>query len=234
MAGASLTVDRSTAGADEASPGCSANKGDGVSGFGRRDDTMHRPQPSRGAGSRLGKLSDRLAEAFSSDVHATSGRQLDGDEEYTVDFDGTFDQDLVLARYPIARQGYDCDAVDQHVGELEAALIEAQRELTGLRDQGPRAEIAAEIERLGEQTSAILITAHDKASETVSLAESQAQTCIADAASYAAELREEAKVERRRVETETKSLRRERARLIGDIEKTAAALSSLASDAATL
>ncbi len=201
-----------------------------MNGFGRHEDTIHRPQANRSTGSRLGKLSDRLAEAFSTDAHARASQPLDDDVEHTVALEGTFDQDLVLAPFPVVRQGYDCDAVDQHVGELEAALFEAQRELADLRAQGPRAEIAAEIERLGEQTSAILITAHDSASETVSLAEAQAQTCIADAASYAAALREEAKVERRRAESETKALRRERARLIGDIEKTAAALSSLAAD----
>ncbi len=202
-----------------------------MNGFGRREDTIHRPDAGRSTGSRLGKLSDRLAEAFSYDAHAPSGQLSDGDMDPTVDLDGSSHQDLVLARYPIARQGYDCDAVDQHMGELEAALFATQRELADLRDQGPRAEIAAEIERLGEQTSAILITAHDKASETVTLAEAQAQTCIADAASYAAALREEAKAERHQAESETKSLRRERARLIGDIEKTAAALSSLATAA---
>ncbi|MDQ6604988.1 MAG: DivIVA domain-containing protein [Actinomycetota bacterium] len=178
-------------------------------------------------------MSDRLAEAFSIDAHAQSGRLVDGEMDQTVELDGTFDPDLVLARFPIVRQGYDCACVDQHLGELESALFETQRELAELRDQGPRAEIAAEIERLGEQTSAILITAHDSASETVTVAQAQAQTCIADAASYAAALREEADVERQRAESETRSLRRERARLIGDIEKTAAALSSLAADATT-
>jgi hypothetical protein len=203
-----------------------------VNGFGRRDDTIHRPQASRSMGSRFGSLSDRLAEAFSSNAPVPSRQLLDGDADDLLDVDGTSHPDPVLAPFPIVRQGYDCDAVDEHLGQLEAELFATQSELAELRAQSPRAEIAAEIERLGEQTSAILITAHEKASETVSLAETQAQTSIADAASYAAALREEAKVEQRRAESETKSLRRERARLIEDLQNTAAALSTLATDAA--
>ncbi len=202
--------------------------------LGRRDATIHRPQANRSTSSRFGGLSDRLAGAFSRYAHGPSGQRFDGDVEYPGDLDGTFRQEPVLARFPIAGQGYDCEAVDEHMDELEAALIETQRELADLRGQTPmRAEVAAEIERLGEQTSAILITAHEKANETVTLAQAEAQTCIADAASYAAALREEAEVERRRAEADTKSLRRERARLIEDIQNTAAALSSLATDAAT-
>jgi hypothetical protein len=202
-----------------------------VNGFGRRGDTIHRPQASRPTGSRFGNLSERLAGAFSSEAYAPSEPQWDDDPELPLDFDGTFHEEPVVARFPIARQGYDCDVVDEHVHGLEVALTETQRELAELRGQGARAEVAAEIERLGEQTSAILITAHDKANETVTLAEAQAQTCIADAASYAAALREEADAERRRAETETKTLRRERTRLINDIQKTADALSTLATDA---
>jgi hypothetical protein len=206
-----------------------------VNGFGRRGATIHEPQDSRSMGSRFGELSDRLAGAFSNTLQAPSGQTLGGHAEPPLDLDGTFHPDLLLARFPIARRGYDCDAVDERVDELEAALSETQRELAELRGQiPPKAEIAAEIERLGEQTSAILITAHDKASETVSLAQAQAQTCVADAASYVAALREEAKVERRRAESETASLQREHARLIEDIENTAAALSALATHAATL
>ncbi len=198
-----------------------------MNGFGRRDDTIHRPQASRPTGSRFGNLSERLAGAFSSEAHAPSAPPWDDDPQHSLDFDGTFQE----ARFPMVREGYDCDVVDEHVLGLEVALTETQRELAELRGHSPRAEIAAEIERLGEQTSAILITAHDKANETVTLAEAQAQTCIADAASYAAALREEADVERRRAETETKALRRERARLINDMQKTADALSTLATDA---
>jgi DivIVA protein len=201
-----------------------------VNGFGRRGDTIHRPQASGGTGSRFGNLSERLAGAFSNDAQTPLGPQWDDDPEHPGDLDGFPSQDLVLARFPIARQGYDCEAVDEHMYALEAALTETQRELAELRGHSPRAEIAAEIERLGEQTSAILITAHDKANETISLAQAQAQTCIADAASYAAALREEAKVEQRQAETETKSLRRERTRLINDMQKTATALSTLATD----
>jgi hypothetical protein len=204
-----------------------------VEGFGRHSATS-RPQASRSVGSRLGEWSARLAGAFSNRAHVPSGQPWDQHAEDAVVLDETFYPDSVLPRFSVVKHGYDCDAVDEHVDELEAALIETQRELAELRSQIPTpSEITAEIERLGEQTSAILITAHQKATETVSLAEAQAQTCVADSASYAAALREEAQQERRRVELETESLRRERDGLITGIEHTAAALSSLAADAVT-
>ncbi len=200
-----------------------------MNGFGRRDATMHRPQSSR-AGRRL---SDRLADAFSGHAPALAAGRDDDYSEHALDLEGTFQEDEVLARFPIARQGYDCQSVDEYLAELESAFMDTQREVAALRGQVPaRSEVAAEIERLGEQTSAILITAHDKANETITLAQAQAQTCIADAASYAAALREEAEIERRRAETETAVLHRERDRLLGDMQSTAAALSSLAANAA--
>lgn len=199
-----------------------------MTGFGKRSGTIHRPHEGR-SGSRLGELGERLAGAFSPTAHAPA--EQSGDIEYSTELDGLYAEDSVLARFPVVRQGYDCDAVDEHLAELEAALYQTQTELAELHEQAPRrSDIAAEIDRLGEHTSAILITAHDKASEMVDLAQAQAQTCIADAASYAAALREEADLERRRAETETTSLRRERARLLKEIRKTAAALSSLATD----
>lgn len=163
-----------------------------------------------------------MAAAFSPE----GGEQLDR----PIDLDWTLRKDSVLAPFPVAKHGYDRDAVDQYVDELHAALMETGRQLAELRD---RPSITAEIERLGEQTSAILITAHNKASDTVNRAQVDAQTRIADAASYAAALREEANLERCRTEAETTSLRDERARLIAQMQCTATALSALATDALT-
>jgi cell division septum initiation protein DivIVA len=191
------------------------------------DAPSRRPHASRSPGTRLGDLSSRLADAFSPRPHGP----VRPDDEVFAPEDET-NPDSVLARFPVVKHGYDCDAVDQHIDDLEAALDEAHHELTTLRrSSSSRSQIAAEIERLGEQTSAILITAHDKAAETLTLAEAEAQTCIADSASYAAALREEAELEQRHVRDETSSLRRERARLLQEIEATAAALSSLATGA---
>jgi hypothetical protein len=206
-----------------------ANKGDGVNGLRKRDATTDRPPASRSTGRRFGELGDRLVQAFSYTTPVAAGEGPEDPAQHPADPAGVFYEDPALASFPITRLGYDCQAVDEHLAELEAAFAETQRELAELRAEPPsRAALAAEIRQLGEQTSAILITAQDSASTTVGLARAQAQICIADAASYAAALREEANLERRRVEAETEALQRERARLMQDIKNTAAALSSLA------
>jgi hypothetical protein len=211
-----------------------AKKGDPVSGF-SRDGATTRPQARQSMAWRLGGLSGRLAAAFTGEPHAQTETQFDQPDDPAIELDWTLRKESVLARFPIAKHGYDCDTVDQYVDELHAALLETQRELADLRGQlSSRTSITAEIERLGEQTSAILITAQDKAHDTVSRAQVDAETCVADAASYAAALREEANLERRQAEAETTALRDERARLLEEIGHTAAALSALATDASTL
>jgi DivIVA protein len=203
-----------------------------VAGLGR--SATDRPRVGRRLGSRVSEWSARVAGAFTVRPHVPLLEPRDQDPQDALVLDETFYSDSVLPRFSVVKHGYDRDGVDGYVDELEAALIEAQRELAELRSHIPTpSEITAELERLGEQTSAILITAHQTATETVSVAEAHAQICVADSASYATALREEAHQERRGVELETESLRRERDRLISSIEHTAAALSSLAADAVT-
>jgi cell division septum initiation protein DivIVA len=139
-----------------------------------------------------------------------------------------------VARFPISRQGYDCDTVDAHVADLERELSELEQRLAQAEAQVPsRSEVAIEIERIGEQTSAILVAAHDEAQQTVRAAQSQAETVISDATSYAAALTEEAEIKVRRLETEAASLSDRRERLIDEMRTTARALTSLADEAAT-
>jgi hypothetical protein len=199
-----------------------------VNGSSRRNATIDGPQ----ATSRFSELAERVVGALAANALAPSRSRLGGDPGFALDPISPAIDDSVLPPFPTAKFGYDCDAVDERIADLEASLLESHRELLALRRQTPtRMDIAAEIERLGEQTSAILITAHDTASETVTIAETEAGTTIADAAAYAAALREEAKNERHRVEVEIDRLRRERGRLIGEIESTAASLSLLAREA---
>ncbi len=198
--------------------------------FDRRGVTHDQPRRGKVAGSRFG---DRLTRAFSKLDGVDSSRGLAGGAHYPLYDHTSLQDDPVLPRYPITRQGYDCDAVDQHVAELEVELTELERQITELHAHADaRSEVAVEIERIGEQTSAILVAAHDEAQETIRLARMQAETCIADAASYAAALTEEAKLQRQIVEQDKLSIARERARLMDDIRSTATALSSLADGAA--
>ena len=99
------------------------------------------------------------------------------------------------------------------------------------RDRPPAVSITEEIERLGEQTASILVVAHDQAHETARLAQEQADRCIADAASNAVAITEQAKQQLRELDSETDSVWHERRRLIEDVRTTATALFALAEDA---
>jgi DivIVA protein len=203
-----------------------------VNGSSRRNATIDRPQAGQQGTSRFSDLAERVVGALASNTLTPSRSRLAGDPGFALDPIGPAVDESVLPPFATAKYGYDRDAVDERMADLEASLLEAHRELLALREQTPtRMDIAAEIERLGEQTSAILITAHDTASETLTIAQTDAGTRIADAAAYAAALREEAKNERHKVEVEIDRLRRERGRLIGEIESTAAALSLIAREA---
>jgi hypothetical protein len=129
------------------------------------------------------------------------------------------------SRFPVAALGYNRAAVDHYVAELE-------REVDELRtDRPPAVSITEEIERLGEQTASILVVAHDQAHETARLAQEQADRCIADAASNAVAITEQAKQQLCELDNETDSVWHERRRLIEDVRTTATALFALAEDA---
>jgi len=133
--------------------------------------------------------------------------------------------DLFAPRFPMARRGYDREAVDTYIGRLE-------RELSELRDgRDPSGAVQAEIERIGEQTVAILRVAHEQASDTLHQAQEEADRCLSAAASNAVAMTEDAKSQLRRLDSETDAIWRERARLLEDVRQLAASLSALAEDA---
>jgi cell division septum initiation protein DivIVA len=202
---------------------------------------------SRSAGSRWGELGGRLARVF------VTQERRDADE-YELEPGQYADDELLandpgtVARFPVGPFGYNRGAVDQHLAEVE-------HELEQLRTRQPQPlSITEEIERLGEQTASILVVAHDQASETTRRAQEhasettrraqeqasettrraqeQADRCIADAASNAVAITEQAKHQLRELDTETDAVWQERQRLIDDARTTAAALAALAEEAA--
>jgi hypothetical protein len=194
-----------------------------VDSFDRRGVIMDRPPKRRGPGSRLAMLGSRLARP-PQDHAATTPYGVEPD-------DGTPYEAGPVPRFPISRQGYECDVVDAHVTELEVELAELERQLGEARLQASsKHEVAREIDRIGEQTSAILVAAHDEAQQTVRLAEAHANTAISDAASYAAALTEEANRQRRAVDQQTHLLDRTRKCLMDDVRRTAEALHALADE----
>jgi cell division septum initiation protein DivIVA len=199
-----------------------------MSDFDRPGATLQGPEKQRQRGSRFANLGDRLARTFGTverDPGATQG--WDPPEGFGYGDDGEPPVwDPVGPRFPLSRLGYDRDAVDEHIAELE-------RELAALQTRAPSGDaVSAEIERIGEQTSAILTVAHDQAHEMTRQAQEQADRCLADAASNAVMITEEAKRRLRQLDTDTDAVWRERARLVEDVRNVAGALSSLADDAA--
>ena len=207
---------------------------------------MHEPETAlepagkrRSAAERFAHLGDRLATA----VRAGGGgpvraarlpEPVDEAEypEYAVGDEPTEWYDVV-PRFPIARSGYDCVVVDEHIEMLERELSELDHELAELRSRGPaHDEVAAEIERIGAETSSILLAAHDRAKETTRQAQEQADRCLADAAAQALVITEEANRRKAEVEVETRRIEAERSRLLADMEALAGTLSTVAREAA--
>jgi len=154
----------------------------------------------------------------------------DGVDSMTTELAPVFGQ--ALPRFPVARHGYDCPAVDEYVAELEQELAELDSELVALRDAAPStSEAAAEIERLGKQTSGILLAAHDGAQEITRLAQEQADRCLADAVANALAITTEANQQVSDLHQQIVSLGRERDRILSHVRQSADALSSIAGDA---
>jgi cell division septum initiation protein DivIVA len=190
------------------------------------EESMRRPTAS----SRFADISDRLARTFGgfdrNDPDRAVGWVPSDDPEYPVETHSTALWEPGEPRFPISRHGYDRAAVDEQLGELE-------RELSELRTQRSLATpVAAELDRIGEQTSAVLRVAHEQAQQTTFRARAQAERLIADAEANAAAITEEASRQLRRLDGDTDAVWQERARLIQDVREVANALVTLAQSAA--
>jgi cell division initiation protein len=167
------------------------------------------------------------------DPHTPAGdqRMLAGDPP-TEAWDEPPAWDDSPPRFPFARDGYDRPAVDEYVSDLEQELNALDKEIVKLREQSSQpSEVTSEIQRVGEQTSAILIAAHEQAQQTTREAQEQADKCITDAAAKALSMTKEAKEELAAFGGEKESLRQERARLVGDVRRLSSALATLADEA---
>jgi ElaB/YqjD/DUF883 family membrane-anchored ribosome-binding protein len=123
------------------------------------------------------------------------------------------------------RSGYDRDAVDAYLNELEQEIDELRA------NRSSDDAVSTEIKRIGEQAAAILQTAHQQAAETTRKAREEAEKCLSDAAANAISMKDEAKSKLRELDTETDAVWRERSRLIDDARNVATALFSLAEEA---
>jgi DivIVA domain-containing protein len=207
-----------------------------MSDFERSGVTYDEPAKRRSPGTWFADLGDRLARGFNNfDRPPDAEAGWDPAERYDAAYEEV-DQPTAAVdalpweqdrkRFPTALHGYDRDAVDAHLAALE-------REMVDLRAQRlPTPAVEAQLEHLGEETSAILRVAHEQAAEITRRAQTQADRCVADAAANAVAMTEEAKRKLRQLDTETDAVWAERGRLIEDVRNVATALYSLAEDAA--
>ena len=206
-----------------------------MSDFERSGTTFDEPAKRRSPGTWFADIGDRLARGFNNFDRPPADEDEPGWEEYDepeqptavadpVDWDPP--EPLGKKRFPTSLHGYDREAVDAHLDALEQELAELR-----IR-RNPSAAVEAEIERVGEETSAILRVAHEQASEITRRAETQADRCVQDAAANAVSMTEDAKRKLRQLDSETDAVWAERGRLIEDVRSVATALFSLAEDAA--
>ena len=199
-----------------------------MSDFERNGVTYDEPVRRRTPGTWFADLGDRLARGFSPvdrpPDEAPPWEGYDEPDEPTAAVDA-LPWEPTRKRFPTALHGYDRASVDAHIDALE-------REVEDLREQRlPTPAVQAEIERVGEETSAILRVAHEQAAEITRRARAEAERCVADAATNAVAMTEEAKRKLRQLDTETDAVWAERGRLIEDVRNVATALFSLAEDA---
>ncbi len=140
--------------------------------------------------------------------------------------------EAVLPRFPTVRQGYDCVAVDKYFAELEGELAEADRELAEMRGRALVADdVKRELERIGEQTSAVLIAAHDQRDEILRSAQEEAERRVSEAASQAAALTSKAEAQLRELLAQKEAAHHQRDLLLEDVRRVSTALAELADGA---
>jgi cell division septum initiation protein DivIVA len=199
-----------------------------MSDFDRPGATLPSPVKHGQIATRFANLGDRLARTFGAQHRPANGlHDWDEADDFTHAEHGVTPPpwDAVGPRFPIARHGYDREAVDEHVAQLERELSELQT------SAATATAIAEEIDRIGEQTSAILTVAHDQAQDMTRQAQEQADRCLADAAANAVMITEDAKRRLQQLDTDTDAVWQERARLVDDVREVAGALLKLAEDA---
>jgi len=206
-----------------------------MSDLDKPDATLDEPGKPRSASSRFAELGERLARTFGSVDHGDADVSSWEPGVDSEDGESAGPEPVLVAQtppaappvaplFPTARHGYDRATVDEHVAELE-------REIAALRGASASA-VAAEIERIGEQTAAILRTAHEQAQETTRRGQVQADHVLSAAAANAVAITEDATQQLRQLDSDTDSVWRERGRLIEDVRIIATALLALAEDAA--
>src|SRR5947209_1488354 len=117
--------------------------------------------------------------------------------------------------FPIVLRGYDRTAVDEHIDNLNR-VIEERRTA-----RSPQAAVRSALDRVGEETSAILQRAHETADEITNAARADARRRVETAQRDADSLRQEAERQARALASDSDNVWRERTGLLHDMRKLA-------------
>jgi hypothetical protein len=196
-----------------------------MSDFERPGTAIEETEKRRPPFSRFGERVTRAFGGFDRTRSELPAWESGEDLEYLSDSE-TVSWQPPEVRFPVVRNGYDCATVDQQLAEIERELVDLKAH------RSPSAAVAAEIDRIGEQTAAILQTAYEQAAEITRGAHEQADKCVADAASNAVAITEDANRRLGELDRETDTVWQERVRLIDDARGVATALLTLAEEAA--
>ena len=195
--------------------------------------TYDEPVKRRSPGTFFADLGDKLARGFNSfDRPQPDEPDWDRYEETdqpTAAVDTLPPEEPSRRRFPTSLHGYDRDAVEDYIDGLEHEIAQMAAKLSAQRS--PTSAVQAEIDRVGEETSAILRVAHEQAAEITRRARGEADRCVSDAAANAVSMTEDAKRKLRQLDSETDAVWAERMRLIEDVRNVATSLFSLAEDA---
>lgn len=167
---------------------------------------------------------------------ASVGQRLASTFRATADGGGGDDQDtltdLLPLRFAIVRRGYEREAVDEYMSELEAELAALDQELAGLRGATATApEVEIEIKRIGEQTSAVLMAAHEQREEILRQAQAEAERCVAEANAKAKALTARCERRLRDLGAQTDAAQSQRDRLLDELRTISAGLATVVDSA---
>ena len=200
--------------------------------------TYDEPARRRSPGTFFADLGDRLARGFNSfdRPQPDEGEWEDYEEldQPTEAVDSVPPSEPSRRRFQTVLHGYDRDAVDDYIDGLEHEIGQMAAKLSAQRSAPPpppAPSVEDEIARVGQETSAILRVAHEQAAEITRRARVEAERCVADAASNAVAMTDDAKRKLRQLDSETDAVWTERIRLIDDVRNVATSLFSLAEDA---
>ena len=127
--------------------------------------------------------------------------------------------------FPVALRGYEREAVDAYLTRVSRLVADLEARTS------PEAAVERALERVGEETSAILRTAHEAAQELTARSRAQAEERLEAAEREARNIQRSAETRVRGLDSEIDALWRERSRLLEDVRSLAASLTSIADDA---